>query len=106
MVVLVDKLAEKYAPFRHMPDPFPLVDWQSLARPSWKDPVGLPKPWTLPKLGCREDNALILDQTFPYGHELGYRTSLGNVAMPKGSVNGYTFCQDTESWIISVSPPL
>ena len=40
---------------RTVPVPFPVVDWQALARPTWKDRIGLPCPATLPLHSCSQD---------------------------------------------------
>ena len=36
--------------------PYPKVDWQRLAKPSYQDPVGLPDPKDFPILGCAPEN--------------------------------------------------
>jgi hypothetical protein len=108
MASIVDLLAVKYAPFRNMPDPFPVVSWGTLARPNWKDRVGLPKANTLPLRGCSEDPNDYLTNFFsscsPFGHLPGYLTTMGPVSMPKISINGYSFREETNSWVISAFP--
>jgi len=112
----VDRIAQRYP--RIPPCPFPYVDWQALSRPSWKDRVGLPKPVELPILSCSPDPALsmppkpnmgIVDPwerpSYPFGTKLGYLTTMGPVAMPTVSVNGYSWCKEENAWRISASPP-
>jgi len=111
----VDRIAQRYLRIPHCP--YPYVDWQALSRPSWKDRVGLPKPSQLPILSCSPDPALsmpkpntgIVDSwerpSCPFGTMLGYLTTMGPVAMPTVSVNGYSWCQDVQAWRISASPP-
>jgi hypothetical protein len=105
MVSCVEKLSAKYAPFRNLPDPYPVVDWQTLARPNLKNRIGLPTPSQLPIHGCSQDRDLYF-HTFssshiPFGYLLGYKTTMGPVSMPKIPVNGYKFCEDTSIWVIS-----
>ena len=46
----VDKKVEK--PVLPTVRPYPRVDWQRLAKPSFRDPVGLPDPLEFPLQGC------------------------------------------------------
>ena len=39
----------------YCPNPYPIVNWEDLARPNFKDRVGLPPPKHLPVLGCSPD---------------------------------------------------
>ena len=105
MVLVVDKLAIKYAPFRNMQDPYPQVDWSALARPTFRDRIGLPRPTPLPIQACSQDPACYQTRDMPFGSTLGFVTNLGNVGMPTIPINGYTFCQETSSWQISASYP-
>ena len=112
---VVDRIAKRYP--RIPPCPYPYVDWQALSRPSWKDRVGLPKPSQLPILSCSPDPALSMPKpnmgmvdllerpSPPFGSMLGYLTTMGPVAMPTCSVNGYSWCQEEQGWLISASPP-
>ena len=50
----VDKVVEK--PVLPSVSPYPKVDWQRLAKPSFKDPVGLPSPQDWPIQGCAPEN--------------------------------------------------
>ena len=107
LVSCVERLAIKYAPFRNLPDPYPVVDWHTLARPNLRDRIGLPKPNQLPIHGCSHDPDLYFT-TFssshsPFGYHLGYKTTLGPVSMPITSINGFTFSQETSSWVISAT---
>ena len=111
----VDRIARRYP--RIPPCPYPYVDWQALSRPSWKDRVGLPKPDQQPILSCSPDPALSMPKpntgivdpcerpSYPFGTMLGYLTTMGPVAMPTVSVNGYSWCQDDQAWRISAFPP-
>jgi len=111
----VDRIAQRYP--RIPPCPYPYVDWQALSRPSWKDRVGLPKPHELPILSCSPDPALSMPKpnmgivdpferpSYPFGTMLGYLTTMGPVAMPTVSVNGYSWCEEENAWLISASPP-
>ena len=104
LVLIVDKLAIKYAPFRNMPDPYPLVDWTALARPTFRNRIGLPSPTSLPIQACSQDSAHNQTKEMPFGSILGFVTNLGNVGMPHIPINGYVFCQETGSWQISALP--
>ena len=112
---VVDRIAQRYP--RIPPCPYPYVDWQALSRPSWKDRVGLPKPSQLPILSCSPDPALSMPKPNagmvdpwerpgpPFGSMVGYLTTMGPVAMPTCSVNGYSWCQEEKAWRIAAFPP-
>jgi len=108
----------------HCPPPYPQVDWENLARPTWKDRVGLPTPNYLPLLGCSQDpnhyssteerNCLGRTETVPsdfekkeapFGQLLGYRTNMGPVRMPTCSIHGHVFDMVGKTWVIAASTP-
>ena len=107
----------------HCPLPYPQVDWEDLARPTWKDRVGLPTPVSLPILGCSRDPEFYnftkeqncLGQTVsvppafvkkePFGQLQGYMTNLGPVRMPTCSINGHVFDTKVGTWVIAASTP-
>ena len=107
--------------FRPSQPTYPVVDWQALARPTWKDKVGLPHPVSLPIHSCSQDPyfyqpslEMFLGQPrtaepafngkFPFGWITGYMTSMGPVKKPSTPINGYILGEDDE-WTIAAYPP-
>ena len=39
----------------------------------------------------------------PFGTKLGYKTTLGSVAVPDQPVFGHVFCEETRNWILHAS---
>ena len=92
---------------------YPQVDWEALARPTWKDRVGLPPPVYLPVYGCSMDPTFYQPsppstlyqppvppafermndkgRQAPFGERLGYRTNMGLVGMPMCVIKGHVF---------------
>ena len=107
-----------------VPVPFPVVDWQALARPNWKDRIGLPNPVALPIHSCSQDPAFyqpsygtrtnergfpvqekaVFEVQFPFGWISGYNTSMGPVKKPSIPINGYILGED-DQWTIAAYPP-
>jgi hypothetical protein len=106
-----------------VPEPYPVVDWNGLARPNWKDRIGLPSPAYLPLHACSQNpNHYLASKEkdclghprhvppafggkAPFGEILGYRTSLGPVMMPTIPVSGHTYDAEENTCTISASPP-
>jgi hypothetical protein len=82
----------------HVPEPYPVVDWQALACPNWKDRIDLPSPAYLPIHACRPlhpHQAGWLRLHGPpqnsedlFGKTNGYMTTMGPVRMPSTLING------------------
>ena len=108
------------------PVPYPVVDWQGLARPNWKDRIGLPNPVRLPIHSCSQDPAFYepsqgtrsrilaspvrlmekpaFEKQYPFGWISGYNTSMGPVRKPSIPINGYILGED-DQWTIAALPP-
>ena len=106
--------------------PYPIVNWDVLSSPNFKDRVELPSPEMLPILGCSNDPQFYLptprtdclgrkemtppafEKEFPFGELRGYRTILGPVAMPSGPINGHVWDVTGGThgcWTIAAHPP-
>ena len=98
---------------------YPIVDWQALARPTFRDKVGLPDPVCLPIHSCSQDPSFYqpsldggLSRTVepafegkhPFGWITGYMTSMGPVQKPSTPINGYILGED-DQWTIAAYPP-
>ena len=106
---------------RSVPLNYPVVDWQALAQPTWKDKVGLPYPVSLPIHSCSLDPNFYhpslemfygqprtvepaFNGKFPFGSITGYMTSMGPVKKPSTPINGYILGED-DQWTIAAYPP-
>ena len=127
----VDKVVKPVLP---TVSPYPKVDWQRLAKPSFKNPVGLPPTQEWPIQGCAPEkgkwcldyrceragscgnncqsrtldlssNRYFPSTTSPFGTIPGYGTNLGVIAPPAGPINGYVSHPDTGYRVLYAQQP-